>query len=952
MKSLYRIRSIFVVAVNRLLAQRLLTLTTIAGLTVAIALILTIPIYSESVSFEILKNQLSNRGGQANRSPFAYFFSYLGAWGEPVNLEDTIALDEYLRAEGSQNLGLDVEFIVQHLETQNFRLYPGDETNYDDEDRSIEYVTFGTTDDIENYVTLLEGSFPAPAEATPDSVIDVMIREEFATLAGIQPGEIYAGYNWRLETGDSQKNIPIRIAGIWQENDNTDPFWLYEPKVFNDILIVHPDTFTNRISPYRDTEIHLAVWFIQADGSSVNTARVDELIERHDAVEKQADLLLPDTFIQVSPIKELRPYQRTTRILTLTLTVFSVPIVALMVIFLSMVIGLLVDRQRNETAVLRSRGTSPLQIVGLAIVEGSIMGFIALGLGIGLATIFTRLMGSVRSFMDFGYSDNFLISFSPAVTVAAGAAFLGTIVLRLLPTISAARNTIVSYKMESSRRMQRPVWQRTGLDLLLIIFVGYLYYQVAQQGSLIDVESISEIEQAYDQPVLFLLPPLTILALTLLALRFLPLILRAITGIIQLTDNVGLLIVTRQLERSTSTYYLPLILLICTTALGIYTASFARTIDRYLYEQEYYRLGADLSVRVFSLVQTSIGEFNDSSDNPAFMSVSEYRTMDQVEGATRIGEYDAEARLTSGNGDGKFIGVDRSEIGDVMFWREDFASIRLGYLMNALATQPDTVLVSRGFMEERALEIGDFIQIDLSVSGTTFPLDLQIAGIVDYFPQWYPESDGALFVGNLDYTFEQAGTELAHRTILRVGDNFDEREFINSVRQRGRGAISVLIDEPFSRIEREQSRPQRQGLFGLLSIGFVASALATTFGFLLYTVFSYQRRYVELGILRAIGLSQTSMILSVAWELALLTLTGLVLGLGLGLLTSILYIPYMQFVTNLSGITPPYLVTFAHSEIAIIVGLFTVIFIALLLILLVILQRLRIFQAVKLGESL
>ena len=94
--------------------------------------------------------------------------------------------------------------------------------------------------------------------------------------------------------------------------------------------------------------------------------------------------------------------------------------------------------------------------------------------------------------------------------------------------------------------------------------------------------------------------PLTIFALTLFLLRFLAPMLRALAWLIQLTNSVGLLIVTRQLERSPGAYYLPLILLVSTISLGIYTASFARTIDRYLYEQQYYRVSADVSVRVFS----------------------------------------------------------------------------------------------------------------------------------------------------------------------------------------------------------------------------------------------------------------------------------------------------------------------------------------------------------------
>ena len=950
-RQILRIRAIFIVALKRLLAQRLLSLATIIGLVVAVALILTIPIYAESVAFRVLTERLTQGPDRVNRPPFSFLFSYIGSWNQPINWEDITELDRYLREKGGAELGLTATMFVRHLETQNFRLYPAGETNYRDENRSLDYVSFGTTEGIDERVELVEGSYPAVADPAADSIIEVMIHQDFASEFGIQRGELYLGYNWRLEPDDPMQITQIRIAGIWRPRDETASYWFYRPNVFEDILLVNEETYRNRLSPHSNAEINLAVWYLVTDGSGVNTSRVDELIERHNETEKIADQYLPGTYIQASPVEELRPYQRIVTVLTLTLTVFSIPIVALLFVFLIMLVGLVVDGQRNETAVMRSRGTSPFQVVGLTMVEGIIMGIIALAIGTALAAGFTQLIGTTRSFMDFRWGERFIVSFPTTIGTTAALALLFTILIRVVPTIGAARHTIISYKMDKSRLLRRPWWQRLGIDILLLAIIGYFYYQIVQQGGLIDIEGgVSNIEDAYNQPFVFLLPPLTIFAMTLFVLRILPSILRGIAWLIQWTNSVGLLIVTRQLERSPGAYDLPLILLVTTISLGIYTASFARTIDRYLYEQQFYRVSADVAIRVFSQTGGGIPGASPDDAPPAYMHISEFTSMPHIKNATRLGEYSATARLTSGSVAGTFVGIDRAELGPVIFWRPDFAPIRLGYLTNALAAQTDAVLASREFIEERGLEIGDLLELDVRSGGDTFKINLQIAGLLDYFPRWYPEDEGALFVGNLDYLFEQAQQELAHSVIARITPEFDRYEVTRSLISRG--AAGVLINEPISRIEREQARPERQGLFGLLSIGFITSSLATMIGFLLYTVFSYQRRYVELGILRAIGLSQSAMMVAVAWELGLLILTGLLLGLGIGLAVSLLYIPYMQFVSSLEGLVPPYVVTMAWTEIAQIVALFGFTFVVIMVILLAILRRMRIFQAVKLGESL
>ena len=705
MRAALRTRAIFIVAVKRLLAQPLLSLATIVGLTVAVALVLTIPIYAESVAFRVLTERLTEGPDRINRPPFSFLFSYIGSWNEPVNWEATLELDSYLREKGGDELGLQMTRIVRHLETQNFRLYPAGETNYRDENRSLDYVSFGTTENIEAQVELVEGNYPAPAEPLADSVIEVMIHEEFASEFGIQAGEYYAGYNWRLDADNPMQITTIRIAGIWRPRDDESEFWFYRPNVFEDILLINEETYRNRLAPFSESEVNLAVWYLVTDGDGVNTSRVDELIRRHNDTEKIADQYLPGTYIQASPIEELQPYRRVVIVLTLTLTVFSIPIVALLIVFLIMLVGLVVDGQRNETAVLRSRGTSPYQVVGLTTVEGIIMGVIALVIGGLLALAFTQLIGTTRSFMDFRWGQHFIVSVPPTIGSTIVLALTFTILIRVVPTIGAARHTIISYKMDKSRLLQKPLWQRLGIDILLLGLIAYFYYQIVQQGALIEVEGgVRNIEDAYNQPFVFLLPPLTIFALTLFILRFLPPILRALAWLIQWSNSVGLLIVTRQLERAPGAYYLPLILLVCTISLGIYTASFARTIDRYLYEQQYYRVSADMSVRVFSQSPGAVpggGGGNDAP--PAYMHISEFTSMPHVISATRIGEYTATARLTSGSVDGRFVGVDRAELGPVMFWRPDFAPIRLGYLTNALAQQPDSVVVSREFMEDGRL---------------------------------------------------------------------------------------------------------------------------------------------------------------------------------------------------------------------------------------------------------
>jgi putative ABC transport system permease protein len=89
-----------------------------------------------------------------------------------------------------------------------------------------------------------------------------------------------------------------------------------------------------------------------------------------------------------------------------------------------------------------------------------------------------------------------------------------------------------------------------------------------------------------------------------------------------------------------------------------------------------------------------------------------------------------------------------------------------------------------------------------------------------------------------------------------------------------------------------------------------------------------------------------------AWELALLILSGLFLGTTLGVWISQQFIPLLQTGVRQADLVPPYLVEIAWSAIGQIYILFGLMFVLAFSVLSLFLQRMKIFQAVKLGETI
>jgi putative ABC transport system permease protein len=116
-------------------------------------------------------------------------------------------------------------------------------------------------------------------------------------------------------------------------------------------------------------------------------------------------------------------------------------------------------------------------------------------------------------------------------------------------------------------------------------------------------------------------------------------------------------------------------------------------------------------------------------------------------------------------------------------------------------------------------------------------------------------------------------------------------------------------------------------------------------------MFTYRRRFVELGVLRAIGFSIKQMVALLAAELALLLVMGVGVGTALGRWASSLYIPYLQGTATAETRAVPFQIIFDWPKVNLIYGLLGLLFVAALIALMMFLMRLRVFQAIKLGET-
>ncbi len=945
--------SLLRIALHRLWSQRILMACLGLGLLAAVSLSASIPLYADAAQSRVLQTALADKAD--GRPPYAFLFRYIGAWHGAIEWEAYLPADAYLTTQAADALGLPLTALVRHVRTENLSLFAetGDATGYDRR-QPLAWTGIGFISDLAEHIVLLEGRFPAPAAPGADAV-EVLVSRTLADKLGLQPGERYVLFG---RSGTTQ--IPVRVAGVWEPADVTDPFWFYQPRAFDEVLFVPEATFRDRLAPALTGEVGQAAWYLILDGSGLRAGQVDAFLARLAAVQARLAGLLPKSSLDASPADALRSYRRANSTLTLQLVLFSLPLLLLTLYFVGLTGGMVVRRQQGEIAIWRSRGASASQVLAVYTLERLLLGLPAVGLGLWLGRALAGWLGSVRSFLVLGLTaarDQPPVLFNATAWLFALAAGLAGAAASLLPALAASRHTIITYKWAQARVLQRPWWQRGFLDLALLLVPLYGYYVLRRQGALVLPGLDGNATDPFSNPLLFLTPILFCFALALLCVRFYGPVMAGLAALADRLPGVTGLLALRQLARVPAGYTGPLTLLILTMSLAVFTASMALTLDTNLADQAYYRAGADLRLAELgeNVAETPVSGLGlgggtalaaaQTAAQWVFLPVSEHLEVPGVVAAARVGVFTALARPGERVEAGRLLGVDRVDFAQVAYFRPEFAGGEsLGSLMNRLALAPDRLLASRSFLTRYGLAEGDRLRLTVQAADQVADAAFTVAGALDLFPTAYP-TDGPIFVANLDYLFEQLGGLYPYDVWLRLAPDADPAQVVAGVRALG---VQVITGQDArGLIAAEQARPARQGVLGILSAGFLAAAGLTVLGFLLYAVTSFRQRFIELGTLRALGLSIGQMAAFLTLEQAAIVFGGGAVGTALGLVASRLFIPFLQ----LGPQVPPFIVRIAWEELSGVYAVFGIMFLIAVAVLGVLLARMRVFEAVKLGEA-
>ena len=811
-------------------------------------------------------------------------------------------------------------------------------------------LSIGSLRDLQDHIQIVAGELYSdlPAE---DGTVDVMVSERGAIEMNLILNERIVFPKYLLENGEPLK---VRVCGVFRNTSDEDPYWVLTPSSFSKEFLM-PDGIFQRLFVENAFGSSLnAQFYVLMDYTAIKGEQAQELRNTAAAAKAMASgirgVSYSDNFSSV-----LDSFLAAQKKVNVTLWVLQAPIFALLAVFIFMVSRQMLDMEQNEIAVIKSRGASRGQIITTYLLQSLATVLIALVISLPLGALLVQVLGSANAFLEFVGRSALPVRITGKVLLFSAAAALFSVGAMVLPVFRHADVTIVNHKQKKHRKSDAPLWQKLFLDVAVL---GVSLYGLYTYNGQKEILAERVMDGASLDPLLFISSSLFMIGAGLFALRILPAITYLVFRLFRKKWSPAMYAAFLQVIRTRYSQGFIMVFLVLTIALGIFNAQAARTINSNEEENISYKTGADLVV---------MERWNDNGALIASGAATEleyvepdygvYRDMEGVKASTKVL---VNKNVSMSVPEGKLknvslMGIHTKTFGETAWFKDGLLPHHFFAYLNALASDSRAVLLSSNFRDNYRYKLGDAINIR-NAEGT--PMRGIVYGFVDYWPSYarysytkgtdgvYRQDENYLIVANLAQVQANWGVTPYQIWI----DAEDSTAFIYDYAQQNEISYRIFQDTS-AEIVSLKNDPVFQGTNGILTVGFIVVLLLCAVGFLIYWILSIQSRALQFGIYRAMGMSMREIITMLLGEQIFISATSIVTGVFVGLLTSRLYMPFIQMAYAAYDSALPLRVLSAPSDmirIIVMVGLMIVVCMAVLGWLI---SRMKIAQVLKLGED-
>ena len=817
-------------------------------------------------------------------------------------------------------------------------------------------MRIATMTGIDSHIKLLAGRMYE--NAPQDGVIEAIVSQKAFTSANLILDE---KMEFREQLDASGKPIVVKIVGVFTNSESEDSYWVKSPSEYSTECFISPELFEKS---FINTEKQIynveSFWHIFFDYTKLEPADIKSIVRNTEYYNSVFNTKVARVYEPVY-LEILKEFLLSQNKIVTTLLILQVPVLVLLIAFIFMISRQMLDLEQNEMALLKSRGSSKMQIISIYALQSVIITGISMVIGLILGAFLCKVLGSANGFLEFVHRSSLKIRMDWQVILYMLGAALVSIAVMVLPVFKDAGVTIVNYKQQKNKE-KKPLWRKVYLDVILFAISIYGLYSFNDRK---DALMTSMLSGETVDPMLFLCASLFIISAGLVALRLQPLLVKLVYFITKRFLRPAMFASFLQILRSKGKQSFMMIFLMLTVALGIYNTTVARTILSNAEKSITYENGADV---VFKEVWKDNSAFlsstaNYEADENLELTYTEpdytrFESLPETVSVARVFRSEVTAATEAMGSDSlkvSLMAIDTKEFGETINFENGLMPEHINTYLNVLGANKDSVLLSMNFHDLYGYKVGDKITYSNEEGAR---LEAVVYGFVDYWPGYNKESysigedgtlvknDEHLIVANIAKIQEEWGITPYQLWIKTNGSS----QYLYDYIEENDVQFTEFYDSAQEKVEM-RNNTLFQGTNGILTMSFIVVLVLCCVGFLIYWILSIKNRELLFGVFRAMGMKKREILLMLVNEQIFSSGLSILLGTIIGLAASKLFVPLVQIFYSTTEQAVPLTVVSNNMDMVRLFGVIAFVILVCMVILGVIISRIKISQALKLGED-
>ncbi|HBA47646.1 MAG TPA: hypothetical protein DCZ91_07560 [Lachnospiraceae bacterium] len=952
---------------QKVLSKKWMFLCLLLGSVLLVATLVSFPMYQSAVFDRLLRDKFHTE------------FAESGVWPAALKLETEsqfMSHEPILEAEEvmsglSDTLGVEPgEDIRFYYSKQPVRLDSG-RTDARTYNMSVAFLS-----DLAEHVTMLNGEMYSGSGINSEGSLEVVVSQKLMVERNLLAGDVLS----LTAVRDGLTSfVTVTITGIFEPNEN-DPYWDIGTDELSNAMLMPESAFREVFMQKAEGNYNVfnCIYNYQFGYEELEASQAPHILEALKALEEKG--------CQGETVRRLmEEFQTEKALISATLFVLEMPVLVLLMAFLLMVSRQMYELEKNEISVIKSRGSSGSQIFRLYLYQSIFLTAAGVLLGFPLGILFVQGLGSASNFLEFGLHRNLEIKYSATVWMYLAAAVVITVVIMTFPAVQHSKVSIVNLKQNKAVR-KHSWWERFFLDFICLAVGIYGYYNYSHNRTALEENVLTG--QALD-PLLYVSSALFIVGLGLLFLRLQPLIVKLIYTLGQRFWHPASYASFIESRRNGRKQQFIMLFLILTVSLGIFYATTARTILQNARNNIAYLDGADVIVKEKwkNNAKAVISYQHQGMDLPFYytepdplkynsLGVKSYTKVFYSDGAVEEdGSWSsAYAQVEQGGISVLLMGIHTREFGENTWIDRELLGEHYYTYLNALADEPKGLLMSRNFQTQQGCELGDKIKygyvstVTAVVDGNRdevtnrYEMEGIIVGFVDYWPGYKPVSTGFDYSGEVsreENYLVVANTAALQESFGRIREPYEV--WITLDENTDAGAVADWIDENDVSVTKYVNRetdlrraveePLLQGTNGVLTMSFLVMILLCAVGYLIYWIMSIRSRELAFGTLRAFGMHKGELFHMLILEQIFSGALSIFAGIGIGKLASRMFVPMLQMAYAASDQVLPLHLYARREDMLRLYGAVALVMAVCLIVLILLVFKLNVTKALKLGEE-